>query len=482
MTKKIRSIAVIFTVALAAVVLHLADGALGGGVATAQALNFGKNTKALKIQSTYTYDSESLQIIQGKFVYKGAECYVNKIWMKSPGNQIKKVSNAQVQADFEPVYKLTSDDNLLKAYANASNTSTKTLIDKMTSTPVLAINGENVAKNDTLSVENGKVVLERVKYSDKAPRHNGIAVNAGKVAPFLDIWRENIFKLQPSFTISAANIYDEAALIKGGKIVKSSKKTGKSARTVFGKAKSGDYFTLTVNAKGLTMKELRELCLKFDLEWAVNLSGAADTSLHTMDDNTKKLQTTYSASNSAIYSMIYFTEYNKNDLARPFSSNMNAADFPPFKSDYVKFVSASTNGTKNPLSNKIAPEFGAKLEKVALYLGATKKKPLVINSGFRTDELQRKNWVKAYKKGGYKVDWNGWLMDKRTKKDIVACPGKSPHRTGFAVDIPYTSIAGKLRKLEKTSPDKLKNDFGLCRPLRHEDWHFELYRVDRSSF
>lgn len=128
---------------------------------------------------------------------------------------------------------------------------------------------------------------------------------------------------------------------------------------------------------------------------------------------------------------------------------------------------------KNPLSDKISPKYGKALEKIAKALGATKKNPLVINSGFRPTELQRSGWLSLYAdKKNWKINWKGSLTDLRRGVSIKAMPGKSVHQKGYAVDIPYTGIAGKMRAL---SESKL-NSYGIYRPMDYEPWHFELIR------
>jgi hypothetical protein len=147
---------------------------------------------------------------------------------------------------------------------------------------------------------------------------------------------------------------------------------------------------------------------------------------------------------------------------------------PPGKgTGSLKSVVAVQNGVD---IDHFKPELEDPLTKMASAFKEQTGKPLLVTSGYRSNEKQKELWDAALAKNG------GDVAATRKKVAPPAAPlgpGKgSMHLFGLAIDINSKGDGG-INKLagSRDNPTGWLEKFGLTRPIAGEDWHIQLAKT-----
>lgn len=242
-------------------------------------------------EAVRTYSSDSLEISMESFTYGDAQCYLTKVWMLSPGEQIHKAT-----ANWEQDLSLPSD-----------------IADKLDVTPVLVVNGSGYVSPmfpeipdnypgtsadyyytplGSLTITNGEIFrnLTGVPYYGLTLQEDGLHLHVGEDP-------EDVLAQSPTQTWS---FYEGCPLIQNGESIldtdwKFAKR--KAIRTIIGKKDDNNYFLLTVtnnSSSGLSLID----CVTFmqdelQPQWAYDLDGGPSSALLMRASKASSLETIF---------------------------------------------------------------------------------------------------------------------------------------------------------------------------------------------
>lgn len=224
-----------------------------------------------------TYTSDSLDISMESFDWEDARCYLTKVWMLSPGEQIYKAT-----ANWEKDLSYPSD-----------------IAKKLDVTPILVVNGSGYVSPvfpeipdnypgtsadyyytplGSLTITNGEIFrnLTGVPFYGLTLQADGLHMHVGDDP-------EDVLAQSPTQTWS---FYERCPLIQDGVSILDTDWTfanRKAIRTIIGKMDEHNYFLLTVTNKtnaGLTLVDCVDFLLKeIHPQWAYDLDGGPSSAL-----------------------------------------------------------------------------------------------------------------------------------------------------------------------------------------------------------
>ncbi len=256
-------------------------------------------------QEVRAYSSDSLKISMEQFTYENVRCYITKVWMLSPGEQIHK-STATWEKDL--------------AYPSE-------MAKWLDVTPILVVNGSGYVSPmfpqipadypgrgpdyyytplGSLTITNGKVFrnLEDVPFYGLTLQKDGLHMHVGEST-------SDVLAPEPSQTWS---FYDRCPLIQNSESILDTTwkfANEKAVRTIIGKMDANNYFLLTVTNKGgrgLTLVECVDfLCTEIHPLWAYDLDGGPSSALLMRTDKARSLKTIF-GNNSKDTDIMAFAE------------------------------------------------------------------------------------------------------------------------------------------------------------------------------
>ena len=238
-----------------------------------------------------TYTSDSLDISMESFTYNDAQCYLTKVWMLSPGEQIHKAT-----ANWEQDLALPSE-----------------MAEKLDVTPILVVNGSGYVSPvfpeipdnypgtsedyyytplGSLTVTNGEIFrnLTGVPYYGLTLQADGLHLHVGEDP-------DEVLAQSPTQTWS---FYEGCPLISDGESILDTDWTfakRKAIRTIICKMDDNNYFLLTVtnnSGSGLSLID----CVAFmqtelHPRWAYDLDGGPSSALLMRTSKTSSLKAVF---------------------------------------------------------------------------------------------------------------------------------------------------------------------------------------------
>ena len=226
-------------------------------------------------ETVSTYDTETLRYTVESFAYESANCYVAKIWMVDPGQQIRKGT-----ADWEQTLELPStmaqDVPGAALVINGSGYVSPVF-------PWIPENYPGVSEDyhytplGSLTITDGEVFrnLPGVPYYGLTLQQDGLHLHIAED-------NESILAQQPTQTWS---FYIECPIIADHQSILDPEwrfTNSPAIRTIIARMDANNYITLTVTGhpRGLTMAQCVALLQEyFDPEWAYNLDGGPSSAL-----------------------------------------------------------------------------------------------------------------------------------------------------------------------------------------------------------
>lgn len=233
------------------------------------------------------YESETLRITVEEFEYEGGQCYVSKIWMRSPGQQIKKAT-ANWEEDIQLPAVMAEKIPGAALVINGSGYVSPVF-------PWIPENYPGVSEDyhftplGSLTITDGEVFrcLPGVPYYGLTLQEDGLHMHVGED-------NMDVLSASPSQTWS---FYVECPVVKDHQSILDPEwrfSTTPAMRTIIAKMDHNNYITLTVTyeGRGLTMTQAVAMLQRyFDPQWVYNLDGGPSSALLTRSRDEDQLRT-----------------------------------------------------------------------------------------------------------------------------------------------------------------------------------------------